>query len=463
MLKIYPMFQDVHVMIFIGFGFLMTFLKRYGLSAISLNMLISAFSVQWTILVSGFFHLHYDHCANEETELHKRAADAGEEHLYNQDEYCNPNWPWIDINIQTLINADFAVAAVLISFGAVIGVTSPIQLLVMALIEIVLFNVNEIIGRNYIGALDAGDTIFVHMFGAYFGLAVSRVIYDDNSVTSDKAGSSRLSDLFSMIGTVFLWMYWPSFNAGAAATGDAQQRAVINTYLALCAACCSAFAVSALVNHERKFVMEHIQNATLAGGVAVGAVADMILTPFGALVMGTIAGSLSTLGYEFISPLLVKRKITDTCGVHNLHGMPAVMGGLLSVLLAAAASPRKYDQFNSGELKSLHEIFPAAALQDWSRNHQAWLQFAAMLVTMGFALVGGSFTGFILKYIGKHQMKYRPGHTIMKLALNIGNVLAPHNVPKDKFYDDDLYFAGEADEEDPQPPALKNGVLSKGK
>ena len=103
------------------------------------------------------------------------------------------------------------------------------------------------------------------------------------------------------IGTVFLWMYWPSFNAGAAATGDAQQRAVINTYLALCAACCSAFAVSALVNHERKFVMEHIQNATLAGGVAVGAVADMILTPFGALVMGTIAGSWSTIGYEFIS------------------------------------------------------------------------------------------------------------------------------------------------------------------
>ena len=196
------MFQDVHVMIFIGFGFLMTFLKRYGLSAISLNMLISAFSIQWTILISGFFHLHYDHCSNEASEIHKRSADAAGEHLYNQDEYCNPNWPWIDINIQTLINADFAVAAVLISFGAVIGVTSPIQLLVMALIEIVLFNVNEIIGRNYIGALDAGDTIFVHMFGAYFGLALSRMIYDSNSLTSDKAGSSRLSDLFSMVSSV---------------------------------------------------------------------------------------------------------------------------------------------------------------------------------------------------------------------------------------------------------------------
>jgi hypothetical protein len=26
----YSMFQDIHIMIFIGFGFLMTFLKRYG-------------------------------------------------------------------------------------------------------------------------------------------------------------------------------------------------------------------------------------------------------------------------------------------------------------------------------------------------------------------------------------------------------------------------------------------------
>ena len=48
--------------------------------------------------------------------------------------------------------------------------------------------------------------------------------------TSDKEGSSYNSDLFSMVGTVFLWVFWPSFNAGAAAEGDAQMRAIINTY-----------------------------------------------------------------------------------------------------------------------------------------------------------------------------------------------------------------------------------------
>ena len=53
------MFQDVHVMIFVGFGFLMTFLKKYGLSAVSLNMLCAVICLQWATVVIGFFHLHY--------------------------------------------------------------------------------------------------------------------------------------------------------------------------------------------------------------------------------------------------------------------------------------------------------------------------------------------------------------------------------------------------------------------
>jgi len=63
-------FQDVHVMIFIGFGFLMTFLKKYGLSAVSLNMLCAALSLQWATLVLGFFHFHRDHEVCHEGKCH---------------------------------------------------------------------------------------------------------------------------------------------------------------------------------------------------------------------------------------------------------------------------------------------------------------------------------------------------------------------------------------------------------
>lgn len=414
-LNVYPMFQDVHVMIFIGFGFLMTFLKKYGLSAVSLNMLCAVIALEWATLTIGFFHL----------------GDDGLIHL----------------NVISILSADFASAAVLISFGAVIGKTSPLQLIVMALIEIVLFTANEIIGRKYLHAVDAGDTIFVHAYGAYFGLAISRVLYNPLASHSAKEGSAYTSDLFSMIGTIFLWLFWPSFNAAAAAPGDPQQRAILNTYYSLCACVLSSFAVSAFTHPERKFVMEHIQNATLAGGVAIGACADMMMQPYGAMIVGSVAGIVSTLGYHTVGPILNNSlKVHDTCGVHNLHGMPAVMGSLLSVIMAAIATREDYKD-------SLCVVFdPNDKLGckngDFSGQAQAINQLSAFLVTMVFAIVGGTITGWVMLMVGKFQhleKSYRKGQTVVKLALNVGHVTAGSlairiGLPKKAYFDDDLFF-----------------------
>ena len=41
----------------------------------------------------------------------------------------------------------------------------------------------------------------------------------------------------------------------------------------------------------------HVQNATLAGGVAVGSSADLLVQPWGALAVGAAAGALSVFGY----------------------------------------------------------------------------------------------------------------------------------------------------------------------
>ncbi|XP_062972028.1 ammonium transporter Rh type A isoform X1 [Elgaria multicarinata webbii] len=336
---LYPFFQDVHVMIFVGFGFLMTFLKKYGFSSIGNTFLIAALGLQWGILLQGFWHM----TSNK-----------------------------IHINIKSMINADFSTATVLISFGAVLGKTSPVQMLIMAILEITLFACNEHLVVTILKATDTGASMVIHAFGAYFGLAVARVLYRPSLKNGhENEGSSYHSDLFAMIGTLFLWLFWPSFNSAIAEPGDAQQKAIINTYFSLAACTLTAFATSILVEHRGKLDMVHIQNATLAGGVAVGSCADLDILPFGAMLIGSIAGIISVIGFKYLTPFFAsKLKIQDTCGVHNLHGLPGILGGIASVI--------------------------AGAIQIDS-HISTGMQAAALGCSLAIALVGGAVTGFILQ------------------------------------------------------------------
>ena len=52
------------------------------------------------------------------------------------------------------------------------------------------------------------------------------------------------------------------------------------------------------------------------------------------MVIGICAGTLSTLGFSVIAPKVCKLiRGTDTCGVHNLHGMPGLLGGLFGIAI----------------------------------------------------------------------------------------------------------------------------------
>lgn len=77
-------------------------------------------------------------------------------------------------------------------------------------------------------------------------------------------------------------------------------------------------------------------NATLAGGVAMGANADIITSPFGSMLLGVIAGAVSALGYAYCTPFVRGRiGLHDTCGVLYLHCIPGIMGGIVSAIVAS--------------------------------------------------------------------------------------------------------------------------------
>lgn len=96
------------------------------------------------------------------------------------------------------------------------------------------------------------------------------------------------------MGTLFLFIYWPSFN-GALAQGVAQQRVVINTILSISAsALTSSFIASTFLG---KFDMEVMLHSTLAGGVAIGTACNLLTQSVYPLIIGAVAGIISALGY----------------------------------------------------------------------------------------------------------------------------------------------------------------------
>ncbi|KAK9511706.1 hypothetical protein O3M35_000314 [Rhynocoris fuscipes] len=338
----YPMFQDIQVMTLIGFGCLMMFMKRYGYSGVAIVFFVSGITFQYGLLLQRIL---------------------------------KP----LDIGVKNLIDADITTVTMLISVGAVLGKTSLLQVFFMILIEVPIYIGNMYLSSSYLKASDIGGSVSVHLFGAYFGLAVSRVLGKPKNMSLEK--SSYNSDLMAIVGTLFLWIFWPSFN-GALSWEDGQQRAA------------------------------HLQNASLSGGVAIGTAADFMLMPFAALAIGGVAGAITTLGFAYIQPwLLRKLRLHDTCGIHNLHGLPGILAGLVGVIASAQASVDTYGS-------RLYLVFPARAPAEGTEldrirlqlsniepgdhrtaGKQAIYQLIALAVTFILSIVTGVITGIILKII----------------------------------------------------------------
>eukprot|EP01117_Protostelium_nocturnum_P013044 TRINITY_DN4839_c0_g1_i1.p1 TRINITY_DN4839_c0_g1~~TRINITY_DN4839_c0_g1_i1.p1 ORF type:complete len:795 (-),score=289.99 TRINITY_DN4839_c0_g1_i1:45-2387(-) len=357
--QIYPFYTDVHVMIFVGFGFLMTFLRKNGYTSIAMTFLLGALSIQVYILSAAFW-----------------------------DSIIVANhWEKARINVVTLIKSDFSAGAVLISFGALIGKVTPTQMLSLAILEVFFFSLNEAISLK-LRISDIGGSMVIHVFGAFFGLAASKVLTPPKARGHNDNSAVYHSDIFSMIGTVFLWMYWPSFNA-ALGSGNTQHRAVVNTLLSLTASCVTTFILSQFFRKTKEFNMIDIQNATLAGGVAAGSAADMVLHPAVALLIGIVAGTVSVFGFSRLQSFVEQKfGIHDTCGVLNLHGLPGIIGAIVSVIAAAATGPAFYSDEQL--------LFVQPGRSDRDAQTQARYQLAFLIITLAIAIITGALSAILL-------------------------------------------------------------------
>ncbi len=355
----YGMFIDVQVMIFFGIGYLMSFLSRYAWSSVGVAFMMGAVAFQVATITNA-----------------AGAVLSGRE----------PGGPH-GVSLTDFLLADFTTATVLISYGAVVGRTSPVQLLVMIVVECVMVAVNDSIDRA-LSLADMGGGVGVHIFGAYFGLALSVGLgpkpKDGNGVEPQM---SHTNDIFTMVGTILLWANWPSFNAALAPEGPTQHRIMLNTAVSLLASAAVAFGFSRVMRGRRRFDMEDVQNATLAGGVAVACVCDFPIGFWGASLVGAAAAIVSVTGYSTVAAKLRALGVHDTAGIHNLHAMPGMLAGVTSIVACLASSKAQW----GGEAPP---FLPAGR----TLAQQAGIQALAMLIAVVLAVVSGSLTGLLLRH-----------------------------------------------------------------
>lgn len=336
---------SIHVlaMLLIGFGFLMVFVKKHGYGATTGTYLVVAVGIPFYLLLRS-------------TGAISATAMA-------------PS------SIHVLLLAEFACASALIAMGAVLGRLRIYQYAIVAALLVPAYMINEWLvldgGLGVTkGFVDTAGSIVIHAFGAYFGLGLCLALIGANHADHG-AESDATSDRLSMIGSMVLWIFWPSF-CSAVAPSEQMPQTAINTILALCGATLVTYLLSAWL-HKGKLLFSDMANAALAGGVSVGATCNLV-SARGAFAIGVLAGAICVLGYVFVQPWIQARlNIVDTCGVHNLHGMPGLMGGLVAVL-----------------------VVPGIAKA----------QLTGIVVTVALSLVTGLVSGWVIRVTGEKKLAY---------------------------------------------------------
>ena len=133
-------------MVFVGFGFLYTFLKAHSWTSVAFNWIAAAWGLLTAVLWIGFW---------------ERVWHSKFEH--NK----------IKLSIRSLIDADFAAASALIAFGVVLGKVNCFQTLFIATVLVCFYSLNYTLCASVYGAADIGGSMYIHAFGAIFGVMCS--------------------------------------------------------------------------------------------------------------------------------------------------------------------------------------------------------------------------------------------------------------------------------------------------
>lgn len=307
--KLFPNFQDVHIIAFFGFSFLLTSFHKFRASSIVQCFWVSAISIQFYILWRVFWSNIFEYDGKA------------------RDFILDPT---------VMVRADFCALAMTIIVSATMGKVNDFQYLLISILGTCLYALNEslCLSLPIMFGVDDGGAMIIHTFAAFFGIGISLILtYRNNPSFSVSFPTSFNHQIASLIATLFIWCYMPSFNSAAVLTEIGRQKAILNTYFAMIGSVVLSYATSKLVTQGNRFSLAQLFHSSLSGGIVVAALAQYLNDGFWAYIFGGVMGILTTAYFRFILPRLEKSGTAALAPQIALHAFPGVLGGLLSAIV----------------------------------------------------------------------------------------------------------------------------------
>ena len=368
----YRVFQDINIMIFLGFGFLRAFLKHHQWSSIAFTLVGGVLSFEL-----GLFTLI---CWSS---------------------IIRKSWYPGIFNFQHLLDANLCAATTILSMGALFGKLSLAQYFVMIISETIFSTLNYVLLRQQLEIVDVGGALTVHLFGAVYGGIFSLVSFIPQQERgrisqSPHLGMNYNSNIFGLFGTLILISYWPSFNT-ALIDGNQKYRGIINTYLSIGGSIISSFLISPICN-KSKLNIQDIFNSTFAGGIITAGCCNIIKEFWSCIIFGILAGGLSSYLYFVLNKRLMNKGYHDTSGILYYQGIPAFLGGIVSTIFVA--NLENWKCVSEGNIKNFIGGFLNYNKYNYSISYskRAGIQFASIIITICIAATSGLVTGFSIKF-----------------------------------------------------------------
>eukprot|EP01097_Dermamoeba_algensis_P001994 TRINITY_DN1787_c0_g1_i1.p1 TRINITY_DN1787_c0_g1~~TRINITY_DN1787_c0_g1_i1.p1 ORF type:complete len:651 (-),score=97.28 TRINITY_DN1787_c0_g1_i1:245-1942(-) len=394
----YSFYTQIALQVFFAWGMSGLWLRKYAFGSLLFSFMIGVYALQWGFLLNGFF-----------------------------DEVSRSQYGVLDLTIHKLILALVCSTALVVSHGAVLGKVGIFggEIFFYTLAGVAVWTLNYFICILVLKASDVGGAMTVHLWGGLYGIGATTCLsryWDrrDPTYTSDQHPehtSNYLSDVMAMVGTIFLWILFPAWNA-ALAPDTSQHRVAINTFLGLTASAVVGYLFSRIV--RSKYVeIRDIQSVIFAGGIALGSGHSLVIKPAAALIIGAVAALSALIADVFLHNHWEKRRphnrlrVFDTKHVFAFHVIPGLIGGIASIVAAVINSQVQYgvdvteNYFRRG--------FP----------RQGGFQAACLFISIATAVLSGYLVGFILNVLRGKITKKTPGPYLDEHAFVI-----PYDYPK---------------------------------